>query len=178
MQLITQTSNNWGYSDIPGGCHKRLEDPPAWLKVATTLEKPPTPTHRYFMRWFCYSLIISYTCLICKSGNQINYSNEGLQMWHIAIRLCCWRWYIQDTLGQYHASLDSLSCRDINRRVKRIHCYLNNLQSLVSRRWMVLQEFIDDISTMVEAMATSHYMSQIWPRTLSLYGVTRPHSVE
>ena len=24
---------------------KRLKDPPTWLKVATTLEKPPTPTH-------------------------------------------------------------------------------------------------------------------------------------
>ena len=24
---------------------KRLKDPPTWLKVATTLEKSPTPTH-------------------------------------------------------------------------------------------------------------------------------------
>ena len=24
---------------------KRLKDPPTWLKVATTLEKPSTPTH-------------------------------------------------------------------------------------------------------------------------------------
>ena len=24
---------------------KRLKDPPTWLGVATTLEKPPTPTH-------------------------------------------------------------------------------------------------------------------------------------
>ena len=29
---------------------KRLKDPPTWLKVATTLEKPPTPTHRRITR--------------------------------------------------------------------------------------------------------------------------------
>ena len=28
----------------------RLKDPPTWLKVATTLEKPPTPTHCIFLR--------------------------------------------------------------------------------------------------------------------------------
>ena len=27
------------------GAIKRLKDPPTWLKVATTLEKPPIPTH-------------------------------------------------------------------------------------------------------------------------------------
>ena len=25
----------------------RLKDPPQWLKVTTTLEKPPTPTHMF-----------------------------------------------------------------------------------------------------------------------------------
>ena len=31
-----------------------LKDPPTWLKVATTLEKPPTPTH---YNW-CWSIMI------------------------------------------------------------------------------------------------------------------------
>ena len=29
----------------------RLKDPPTWLKVATTLERPPTPTHFHIMRY-------------------------------------------------------------------------------------------------------------------------------
>ena len=33
----------WDYSDIPGGGHKKIKDPPTWLKVATTLEKPSIP---------------------------------------------------------------------------------------------------------------------------------------
>ena len=40
-------------------------------------------------------------------------------------------------------------------------------------------DFIDDQSTLVQVMAwchqaTSHYLSQCWPRSLSPYGVTRP----
>ena len=46
MQHIIPNSKRLDYSDIPGGGHiNRLKDPPTWLKVATTLEKPPTPTH-------------------------------------------------------------------------------------------------------------------------------------
>ena len=45
MQHITPNSERWDYSDTPGGGHKRLKNPPTRLKVATTLEKPPTPTH-------------------------------------------------------------------------------------------------------------------------------------
>ena len=45
MQHKIPYSKRWDYSDIPGGGHNRLKDPPTWLKVATTLEKPPTPTH-------------------------------------------------------------------------------------------------------------------------------------
>ena len=44
IQHITANSKRWDYSDTLGGGHNRLEDPPTWLKVATTLEKPPTPT--------------------------------------------------------------------------------------------------------------------------------------
>ena len=47
MQHIIPNSKRWDYSDIPGG--DRLKDPPTWLKVATTLEKPPTPTD--FLSW-------------------------------------------------------------------------------------------------------------------------------
>ena len=44
------------------------------------------------------------------------------------------------------------------------------------------QDLTDDKSTLVQAMAwchqaTSHYLSQCWPRSLSPYGVTRPQWV-
>ena len=44
-------------------------------------------------------------------------------------------------------------------------------------------DFADDQSTLVQVMAwcrqaTSHYLSQCWPRSLSLYGVTRPQWVK
>ena len=48
--------------------------------------------------------------------------------------------------------------------------------------WMSL-DFTDNQSTLVQVMArcrkaTSHYLSQCWPRSLSPYGVTRPQWVE
>ena len=48
--------------------------------------------------------------------------------------------------------------------------------------WMSL-DFIDDQSTLVQVMtwsrqATSHYLSQCWPRSLSPYGITRPQRVK
>ena len=47
--------------------------------------------------------------------------------------------------------------------------------------WMSL-DFTDDQSILVQVMAwchqaTSHYLSQCWPRSLSPYGVTRPQWV-
>ena len=47
--------------------------------------------------------------------------------------------------------------------------------------WMSL-DFTDDQSTLVQVMAwcgqaTSHYLSQCWPRSLSPYGLTRPQWV-
>ena len=45
MQHIIPNSKKWNYSNIPVVAKNRLKDPPTWLKVATTLEKPPTPTH-------------------------------------------------------------------------------------------------------------------------------------
>ena len=46
-------------------------------------------------------------------------------------------------------------------------------------RWMP-RDPTDDKSTLVQVMAwcrqaTSHYLSQCWPRSVSPYGVTRPH---
>ena len=48
-------------------------------------------------------------------------------------------------------------------------------------RWMSL-DLTDDKSTLVQVMAwcrqaTSHYLSQCWPRSLTLYDVTRPQWV-
>ena len=48
--------------------------------------------------------------------------------------------------------------------------------------WMAL-DFADDQSTLVQVMAwcrqaTSHYLNQCWPRSLSPYGVTRPQWVK
>ena len=45
------------------------------------------------------------------------------------------------------------------------------------------QDFTDDKSTLVQVMAwchqaTSHYLSQCWPSSLSPYGVTRPQWVK
>ena len=49
-------------------------------------------------------------------------------------------------------------------------------------RWMPL-DLIDDKSTLVQVMAwcrqaTSHYLSQCWPRSLSPYGITRSQWVK
>ena len=49
-------------------------------------------------------------------------------------------------------------------------------------RWMSL-DLTDDKSTLVQVMAwchqaTSHYLSQCWHRSMSSYGVTRPHWVK
>ena len=51
----------------------------------------------------------------------------------------------------------------------------------IALMWMPL-DFTDDQSTLVQAMAwcrqaTSHYLSQCWPRSLSPSGVTRPQWV-
>ena len=48
--------------------------------------------------------------------------------------------------------------------------------------WVSL-DFSDDQSTLVQVMAwcrqaTSHYLSQCWPKSLSPYGITRPQRVK
>ena len=52
----------------------------------------------------------------------------------------------------------------------------------IAFRWMPL-DLTDDKSTLVQLMvwcrqATSHYLSQCWPRSLLPYGVTRPQWVK
>ena len=56
------------------------------------------------------------------------------------------------------------------------------ISSELALRWMSL-DLTDDKSTLVQVMAwcrqaTSHYLSQYWPRSLSPYGVTRPQWVK
>ena len=51
----------------------------------------------------------------------------------------------------------------------------------ISSRWMSL-DLTDDKSALVQAMAwcrqaTSHYLSQCWPRSVSPYGIIRPQWV-
>ena len=51
----------------------------------------------------------------------------------------------------------------------------------IALRWMP-QDFTDDKSTLAQVLAwcrqaTSHYLSQCWPRSLTPYGVTRPQWV-
>ena len=47
---------------------KRLKDPPTWLKVVTTLERPPTPTH---MAAYSSELFVS------------PYINGSMQDWYL-----------------------------------------------------------------------------------------------
>ena len=52
----------------------------------------------------------------------------------------------------------------------------------IALRWMSL-DYTDDKSILVQVMAwcrqaTSHYLSQCWPRSMSPYGVTRPQWVK
>ena len=56
------------------------------------------------------------------------------------------------------------------------------ISSEIALIWMSL-DFTDDQSTLVQVMAwcrqaTSHYLSQCWPKSLSPYGVTRPQWVK
>ena len=52
----------------------------------------------------------------------------------------------------------------------------------IALRWMP-QDLTDEKSTLVQVMAwcrqaTSHYLSQCWPRSLSPYGVTTPNELK
>ena len=52
----------------------------------------------------------------------------------------------------------------------------------IAPRWMP-QDLTDDKSTLIQVMAwcrqaTSHYLGQCWPRSMSPYGITRPQWVK
>ena len=45
MQHIIPNSKRWIIPSSPVVAIHKSKEPPTWLNVATTLEKPPTPTH-------------------------------------------------------------------------------------------------------------------------------------
>ena len=45
INLRKKNTNKKERKRSPVVAKNTLKDPPTWLKVATTLEKPPTPTH-------------------------------------------------------------------------------------------------------------------------------------
>ena len=54
-----------------------------------------------------------------------------------------------------------------------------NISCKLALRWMPM-DLTDDKSALIQVMAwcsqaTSHYLSQHWPRSMLPYGVTRPH---
>ena len=68
-QHITLKSERWDYSDIPSGGHKRLKDPPTWLKLATTLKIPPPPSTPILPR------IMTYNVDKMSTTRQLHYSD-------------------------------------------------------------------------------------------------------
>ena len=59
--------------------------------------------------------------------------------------------------------------------------YILNISCEIALRWMP-QDLTGDKSTLVQVMAwcrqaTSHYLGQCWPRSISPYGVARPQWV-
>ena len=69
--------------------------------------------------------------------------------------------------------------------VKDIYIYIYIILSIsceIARRWLT-QVFTDDKLTLVQVMAwcrqaTSHYLRQCWPWSMSPYGVTRPQWIK
>ena len=85
--------------------------------------------------------------------------NVSYRVHHIAYCIVSWSWHIISVL------IDGwvISCE-------------------LALKWKSL-DLTDDKSTLVQVMAwchqaTSHYLSQCWPRSLSPYGVTRPQWVK
>ena len=92
--------------------------------------------------------------------------------------------YICVTLPQWVNSLAperfELTCRWITSKLILVTGGWN-ISCEIARRWMWL-DLTDEESTLVQVMAwcrqaTSHYLSQCWPSSMSLYNVTRPQWV-
>ena len=89
--------------------------------------------------------------------------------------------------SKHQVNLNSLApwtCGSISRRVISKDMLGNNFMGTsceTALRWMPWNTF-GDKSTLVQVMAwcrqaTSHYLNQCWPRSMSSYGVTRPQWV-
>ena len=81
----------------------------------------------------------------------------------------------KQTVGKFSCKTVFILCIYLSFLDKNISCE----NALI---WMSL-DFTDDQSTLVQVMAwcrqaTSHYLSQCWPRSLSPYGVTRPQWID
>ena len=106
-------SKIWDYSDIPGGDHERLKDPPTCLKMATTLQKPQAPTQiscaemSFSMRWIPNDIqilpILSDICLLVGWFEGVN------PPVFFVLALCCslfgWSIYEVQYFGKEHGFL-------------------------------------------------------------------------
>ena len=141
------------------------------------------------------------------SGGDIGVSNHASQAMLSLVHMagCLWRVYplaglvtmvLQDLLSlvgshrQHRACCMSpmntgpavCPCACLSHRPLILQIYILSAFSEIGLRW-VPQNPNDDYSTLVQAMAwcreaTSHYLNQCWPKSLSSYGVTRPQWVK
>ena len=105
--------------------------------------------------------------------------------------LWCWGWNVWGGLAQYNGwcyigsnNVNSLAPGRFQFNFRKVIFKLTlvnggwGISYEIALRWMP-QDLTDDKSTLVQVMAwcrqaTSHYLSQCWPRSMSPYGVTRP----
>ena len=120
------------------------------------------------MKTRCFKLVIS--CLMTTwwwwSRGISRYSIESVSVGYLnSLAPEKFEWYFRYLIFQMIIVIDGWG----------ISCEL-------ALRWMSL-DLTDDKSTLVQVMAwcrqaTSHYLRQWWPRSLSPYGVTRPQRVQ
>ena len=88
-----------------------------------------------------------------------------------------WRWYNNFSLNSLAPGKFKWNFRHvIFKQILVIDGWGSSCEIALIWIWL---NFTDDQSTLVQVMAwchqaTSHYLSQCWPRSLSLYGITRP----
>ena len=99
-----------------------------------------------------------------------------VQKWNkINSRKCIWKCYVQNVCLNVLFWYGKVIFKLISRRD------ILNISSEIVLRWRP-QNLTNEKSTLVQLMAwscqaTSHYLSQSWPRSISPYGVTRPQCV-
>ena len=90
---------------------------------------------------------------------------------------------MSQTIGLTHWSLGNLDAI-LKRQFFSLSLLIGIFISLDDNAlWWMLWELTDDESTVDQVMAwchqaSSHYLSQCWPRSVSPYGVTRPQRVK